>query len=60
MVCFFFILLLLWFGYFSFVSLVAYALHFDDHLFLCYYYLWFTSQELWIFDVAKGGEKWGV
>ena len=45
------------FGIISFVSLIAYALHFDVHLFLFHCYLWFTSQELWLFDVAKGGEK---
>ena len=49
-----------WFGSVLFVSLVGYALYFDIALFPLHYYIWFDSQVLWLFDVAKGGEKWGV
>ena len=49
-----------WFGYVLFMSLVGYALYFDIDLFPLHYYIWFDSQVLWLFDVAKGGEKWGV
>ena len=49
-----------WFGYVLFMSLVGYAFNFVIDLFPLHYYLWFDSQVLWLFDVAKGGEKWGV
>ena len=55
-----------WFGYVLFMSLVGYALYFEEYpvLEFCFpglhYYIWFDSQVLWLFYVAKGGEKWGV
>ena len=49
-----------WFGYVLFVILIGYALYFDIDLFPLHYYIWFDSQVLWLFDVAKGGEKWGL
>ena len=39
----------LWFDCVLFVRLIGYALYFD-----------IDAHVLWLFDVAKGGEKWGL
>ena len=49
-----------WFGYVLFMILVGYDLYFVIDLCPLHYNICFDSQVLWLFDVAKGGEKWGV
>ena len=49
-----------WLGYVLFMILVGCDLYFVIALYPLHYYICFDSQVLWLFYVAKGGEKWGV
>ena len=43
-----------------FVSLIGYALYFDIDLFPLHFISGLIPMYFGLFDVAKGGEKWGV
>ena len=49
-----------YFGYVLVMILVGYDLFFMTDLCPLHYYICFDSHVLWLFYVAKGGEKWGV